>query len=477
MLSPFITFRSSSSSSITIAGTGPVSVALPSGVVNGDILIAVAGANTGTVGGWTTPSGWTSVTGNIQVNGVDANNQFLNVFWKRASGETGPYSFDWSGTATDGAQVTISAYYNCVATGSPIDVFSTNTDVSPNGDTSIGLSVTTTVANTMLLFAQSNEQGQNFGTPRSPPSGMTERIDDYVYMAEEARPSAGATGNRSHANSGQLNRAWCASLVALKPIESIIATVAALEAPDTALITVSSTYFGPLAATEAPDVALISAATQWNAALAATEAPDTALIQGAARWNAALAATEAPDAALITAGTSWNVVIAASEAPDIVLIGSTARWEAALAATEAPDVALIQGADRWNVAIAASEAPDTALINATVADAGTIAGSLNALEAPDAALIVGAVTGIAGRLTATEAPDTALIQATTRWNAALAATEASDIALVVGAVSGGPITVTIAASEAPDTALITGSLPLGSLVYWPRARRAIPPSS
>ena len=109
-------------------------------------------------------------------------------------------------------------------------------------------------------------------------------------------------------------------------------------------------------------------------------------------------------------------------------------WKAALLASEAKDTAAVNGTARWQAALAASEARDTALLSGIVSTGPEIVGSLNALEAPDTALINATVSGVVAALAATEARDIRPIDLAVRWQASLAASEASDTASFNGAV-------------------------------------------
>jgi hypothetical protein len=129
-------------------------------------------------------------------------------------------------------------------------------------------------------------------------------------------------------------------------------------------------------------------------------------------------------------------------------------WDAVdgvVLAGEAQDIALVNGAVRWQATLAAIETGDTALVSGVISSGPEIAGSLNALEAPDVALINATVSGVVAALGAIEPSDILTIVAAARWNAALAASEAPDTASFNGAVQWS---VALGATEASDTALI-----------------------
>lgn len=128
--------------------------------------------------------------------------------------------------------------------------------------------------------------------------------------------------------------------------------------------------------------------------------------------------------------------LTASEAPDVAAVAASSTWRVTLAASEAQDSAAINITSFWSATLAATEAADTAALGGTIADAGTIAGSITVLEARDTAAVSAALTGNAGTLSAFETLDTADL--------------VGDIPLVV--------TVTLDATEQADTAFAYGEI-------------------
>jgi len=112
---------------------------------------------------------------------------------------------------------------------------------------------------------------------------------------------------------------------------------------------------------------------RWQASLAASEAPDTALINATSRHLVTLGVTETPDAASIS-----GVVFTLGE-----IAGS-------LSASETRDSVGINGTVSGTTGtLAATEAPDLAALVGTVITTSTIFGVLTATEARDTARIVG----------------------------------------------------------------------------------------
>jgi hypothetical protein len=183
-------------------------ITAPAGIVDGDILIL-----TMWLGGPdapptpTFPSGFTEIDFTSVTDGSYNGN--MHVAWKRAAGESGDYTVTHESASAQGF---MAAYSGCVATGSPIDAYSKNTGADV---TSTATGVTTSAANTRLLYLAHDWQGTGTLTP---PTGMTERHDDtdLIYLADEAVAAVGATGNRTQTNGNTGDNPWAAFLIALK---------------------------------------------------------------------------------------------------------------------------------------------------------------------------------------------------------------------------------------------------------------------
>lgn len=186
------------------ASIDTVLITKPTGTVDDDILLAqiYTELNGQTV---TPPAGWTSI-----VNIDNASGTFRTAwYYKRASGEGANYTF--TATGSDWIGGAIASYSGCIGSGSPIDVNGSG-NVGGSNTSAIASAVTTTVADTLIVFGS-----QNFiGTAATPPSGMTERQDvTGRYFADVAQATGGSTGSKT----ATLASAdfWSAILIALKP--------------------------------------------------------------------------------------------------------------------------------------------------------------------------------------------------------------------------------------------------------------------
>ncbi len=177
-------------------------------LATGDIMImqVVLAANAGAAPDGTFPAGWTQIGTDLTVFDGSFRGRH-KAAWKRAASESGSYVFTHS---TCSAQMQIGVYSGCIASGDPIDANSQQ--AADSGGLSITApSVTTTVADTKLLFI-----GHDWNlAARSPPSGMTERFESLLYLADQDIAAIGATGTRTQTQGS--SDPYSARLIAIKP--------------------------------------------------------------------------------------------------------------------------------------------------------------------------------------------------------------------------------------------------------------------
>ena len=199
-------FRSIAST--TYASRTNTTVTAPAGILNNDILIGTIflGLNP-TAPTPTAPSGFTLIS-STNVTYQSFNGKMF-VYWKRASSESGSYTFTHSAASSQGV---IAAYSGAITSGSPIDVFSTNTG---SGATTTATTITTTFNNEINLYIAHDWEG--LGT-LNPPTGMSERFDGLVYISDVGRPTAGATGNRTQTNNNDSVSPWGAMQISIRAL-------------------------------------------------------------------------------------------------------------------------------------------------------------------------------------------------------------------------------------------------------------------
>lgn len=159
------------------------SLSKPAGTVAGD-LIVIVGSN-GSAGLWTQPSGFTLLT---------ASSTYGNMCYKFAGGSE-PSSYNFYSTGGGGLNGTVCLVFRGATT---VDVVGSGAGVT--GTSVAAPSVTTTVANTMLIAAFTANAASTIGTA----SGMTKVANAGGAPATcqyQALTSAGATGTRTASSS------------------------------------------------------------------------------------------------------------------------------------------------------------------------------------------------------------------------------------------------------------------------------------
>lgn len=209
-----ITLRGSSSGN-NAGGSTSLSIAMPTGVVQGDVMVMAVTAR-GTQATITPPTGWTS----LQKHATTGTIITQQMFWKQAgAGEAGPYV--WTLSTSGKASGVILAYTN-TAPSSPIDVSGGQANSTASA-TITAPTVTTTVANDMLVgfFGEANSatytattmttlQASSFST------GGTATTRTGTAGADQLLGAAGATGTKT-ATTGTTSSVNIGQVVAIKP--------------------------------------------------------------------------------------------------------------------------------------------------------------------------------------------------------------------------------------------------------------------
>lgn len=205
---PTIAFRALTSTSY--AARADTVLSPPAGLANGDILVAtiliVRGSDDIDEYDPVPPDGFSAFGTATKVNDSTGVYGKLHVFWKRASGESGDYTFTHLSTSSQGV---LKAYSGCRASGTPLGATSNNTGLSPAAS---GTGITTTAANSRLLYEAHDWTGSGALTP---PAGMSERFDSVVYCADQLIASPGATGDRSQTNGSAPTEPWAVRMIEL----------------------------------------------------------------------------------------------------------------------------------------------------------------------------------------------------------------------------------------------------------------------
>lgn len=177
----------------------------PSGVVDGDLMIAVIGWDNGIARTLTTLAGWTLVQTDSQSVGQTA----MATYYKVASSEGASFTWTFSGSTTSwGATVRIDTYNQ----SSPIatsNKSSTDSSASPTNSLTFSDSVTPSSSNSLILFPIFSANGSSANPASISSQAITtdnptwteildynQGADDYVLNISYAnRIATTSTGN------------------------------------------------------------------------------------------------------------------------------------------------------------------------------------------------------------------------------------------------------------------------------------------
>lgn len=204
------------------AGSNTLTISKPTGTVDGHVMVALIFARDSDARpAISAPAGWTEIaTNEVYTTILDG------CYYKVASSEGASYNFTKDGTTNNATMAGFIMSFSGCDIDDPVDVFS-NTDYIVSNKTLRAASVTTTVANAMLVFlGQTHKASSN--PSATPPDGFTEAVDYIhpdsamygVYGAYGAQAAAGASGDKDAtmiANSTYKH----AFLVALAPASGI----------------------------------------------------------------------------------------------------------------------------------------------------------------------------------------------------------------------------------------------------------------
>jgi MSHA biogenesis protein MshQ len=222
--------------------TPTLTIALPPGTVNNDVMIAsilfspcsaATGASCTTT--ITPPAGWTQVNTSGGTNtttdgdgGTDGYGSRLHVYRKVANNELSSYNWTFGGVTSprkiDAVGGIVS--FSGVDTSNPIDVQAGQANSSDL--TQKAPSITTTIANTMLVAAIGTRSSGSFG---SPSAGLEPRVNRAsrptphatgltLAMYNAPFPTASATNTRQAVLSGGTADTGMGHLLALRPAPS-----------------------------------------------------------------------------------------------------------------------------------------------------------------------------------------------------------------------------------------------------------------
>lgn len=242
------------------SGSSSLSIAKPTGVVEGELLVAtVTAAGTGSI---TTPSGWTVIK-NV------AGTALRQVTYYKVAGASEAASYSWSlgsSRAASGGIVDYSGVNQTV----PVDATASASGESGNA---AAPSVTTSAANDLVLVAASFA----VATTVTPDATTTEQIDvksgsNTTAVADFAQASAGATTAKT-ATPAVSSGAWIAQTFALRDASQAVLSATTTAAPSfTANLNSgdqTKTFTVPLTISDTRTGA--SAGLGWNTTITSTQ--------------------------------------------------------------------------------------------------------------------------------------------------------------------------------------------------------------
>ncbi len=234
-------YRSIATNSST---TASVAVSAPSGLTDGDILVASVHAYSGmgNISDITAPAGWTQV-----VEEAFSTSHHHALFWKRALSESGTYTFSESNAS--GMEASVTAFSGCIASGSPVDVYSDTQYTTSNTSIKAATMTTTADGDAILWFGWSYSGMTNITV--TAPSGFTERADfanadtNAHYICTMVQASAGATGSMDGTLSDSVTDKHAMAVALKAAITTITGTGAAaagaVSASGSGTVTISGT--------------------------------------------------------------------------------------------------------------------------------------------------------------------------------------------------------------------------------------------
>ena len=179
-----------------LMAAGSITVPVPAGVANGDLLIAqVSSPGTGAANPQT---GWNTLIITQARAGED-----WAWYWRLASSEPANYTWSWGAGSGPGNMIA----YRGVDQVTPIDVAAAAGTAATSGTTLTAPTRTTATNNALLVAAYTMRTLCTF----SQPTGMTERYDISgaavfsTSLNDQLIAAAGATGTRASTTSQTIN--------------------------------------------------------------------------------------------------------------------------------------------------------------------------------------------------------------------------------------------------------------------------------
>jgi hypothetical protein len=196
-------------------------ITAPSGIANGDLLVAVlhvGHASDLPALAVTAPAGWTEVTNSpaAVANPGDPYEIAMHVYWKVAASEAGNYTFTHAAAESEGYMYRLTG----ADTTTPIDATpATAVWVASVGQTTTLPSVTTVTNGAFIIAADSAWDAPGAGNfSGTTPTLVARRTGSISKIFDATLTTAGATGSRTRTNGNANNGGrWASIIVPIRP--------------------------------------------------------------------------------------------------------------------------------------------------------------------------------------------------------------------------------------------------------------------
>lgn len=204
-----VAYDSHETYSQTGGGTS-VPVSVPSGITDGDLLIAFIATDNDSGAAFTAPAGWTTI------EGPNGNNSSAGgVYYRVASSE--PSSYTWTVPSSD-------RRFGAIIRVTGADTLDPINDSASDTDTGLSPAVTTTVSDCLILSFMLHGKGTTHD--RIPPTGFTAIYDVNTGLdvgistecAWDDAPTAGSNGPYTWSSGGGAGHSFQTFTVAVAPL-------------------------------------------------------------------------------------------------------------------------------------------------------------------------------------------------------------------------------------------------------------------
>lgn len=350
----------STSNTLTFGTRTNSTITAPSGIANGDLLVAILH-----VGDLTLlpplavapPAGWAEAPNSPATVARTADNYTvaLHIYWKVASSESGNYTFTHTSADTEGYMYRLTG----ADTTTPIDatpVVQTANGTTDGKTTGYG-SLSTVTNGAFLIYGESLWDGPGSGTVSgSSPTISVRRSGAISWIGDGTQTTAGATSARTRTNGNSDNvLPWASIVVPIRPSGGSSISASA------------SSTLGDLAGSG-------SAGVIASATLATTLGALTSSTGAAVR----IQAQAAPTLAALTASATTTVPDGASSSSTLAPLTAAATTAVRISAAVSQPLAALTSVSAAANSVAAVTAATLAPLTSTAAGAATVSASISA---------------------------------------------------------------------------------------------------